>query len=169
MAASEPVAERIAVKLQETLAAIVSDAGVTYWYTPGVVIRCDYFEDAPPNSAYDVIYQLRPEDRTRRSVATGASYERSATWLLTLAAKDLRPTSDPYREDSSQPLPETVKARLLADAQTAFGSQPWTAWAGLGVHSVVIAAETLVGGETAWEGWHVANAQIQVAWRERHV
>lgn len=168
--ADEPISEQIAVKLKETLAAIVSDDGDTYWYTPGVVLRVDYFEDAPPNTAYDVVYLLRPADRQNEKVATRGTINRRGEWWVSAAAKDLRPTKEPYLQDEAVPFRETVKSRLLNDIHRAFsGAQPWTSWAGLNVYSVTVTDEDMGGSETEWELWCMVHARILVEWRERFV
>lgn len=113
---AESVAEQIAAALKTTLAAITSDAGATYWYTPTSVLRVAFFPTnwvlAPDPGA--VVYVLSPggEEVSEETTSQGCASEHE--FVLQVAKLLDAATENPYLEGT--PTRWTVVNRLVRDA-----------------------------------------------------
>lgn len=102
--------------LRTSLAAIVSDAGVTYWYTPGAVVRVGWWTPKLLQTAISgPIYALRVGDETYSENSSGDALGEVKVGIevFLLVAKLFTEADNPH----SQPTitREQVVSRMCAD------------------------------------------------------
>jgi hypothetical protein len=119
---SQPLDDQIISAIVTSLGQIVADAGVTYWHTPGKVIRSHGFTERCLDGTYASVYVVIP-DRTETEKA-GSKRVSSETFLdIVLAQKTSEleiPTSqpDPSRSRIQQQMVADVKKKLLSGSMT---------------------------------------------------
>jgi hypothetical protein len=112
---AESVHEQIAAELQTKFAAILSDDGTAYWYTPDSVKRVAFFPDSTAlDTSQEVIYLLRPGDEQITEEETGGGCRGEAEFFLVVARQHQAPTENPWLEEA--PTRWTVANRLVRDA-----------------------------------------------------
>ena len=153
---AESIHEQIAAALRTSLAGIVSDAGATYWYTPGAVIRVSFFPaDFALSESYDVVYVLSPAAEDFTEEATG-QVRAQASFALQLARKHRVGTENPYIE--STPSRWTVVNRLVRDAVRRLLTDVT-----LGGLAVNVATDSIsIDREQYLEGWAMAQLSFTV-------
>jgi hypothetical protein len=113
---TESKVEQIVAAIKTDLEAITGDSGVTYWYTPGKVIRVDYtesrvsFKSGYGNPIY-MVSDTGPDDPDGESAATGEIGRSFGVYVL-CAYQDDRGERDPYEATT---LSGTIRNRMLKD------------------------------------------------------
>lgn len=112
---AESIHEQVAAALATSFAAILSDNGATYWYTPTTVKRVAFFpEDQALGREYETIYLLRPGDENVTEEGTSGMCRAEAEFFLVVAKQHNVPTENPWLE--AAPTRWTVANRLIRDA-----------------------------------------------------
>ena len=152
----------IAEAIRAKLAAIVSDGGATYWYTPSYALRVTSYERLLADTSLTHIYALRAGEELHGeqgtgSVSTGGSVRATAELNLLMLRKDESATTNPFEEAS--PTREQIVDRMVRDVLRAL----WTDVT-LGGLAINIAASSLfIDRDVAIEGpWAVAEARFSV-------
>jgi hypothetical protein len=113
---AESKVEQITAAVKTSLDAIVGDSGVTYWYTPGIVIRVDYtesrvaFKDGYGNPVY-MVSDTGPDDPANDSAGFSETGRSFGVFVL-CAYQDDRGDRDPY---TAATLSGTIRNRMLKD------------------------------------------------------
>ena len=115
---TESIVEQIIAKVKTELEAITGDSGTTYWYTPGKVIRVDYFDSKNHfRTGYgDYIYMIRDtvdEDENAASAAMSKMADAFDLYIL-LAARDTRGDKDPF---TATTMAGTIRNRMIHDVR----------------------------------------------------
>ena len=115
---AESIVEQIIAQVKTDLEAITGDNGTTYWYTPGKVIRVDYFDSKNHfRTGYgDYIYMIRDtvdEDEAPRAAAMGGMADLFDLYIL-LAARDTRGNEDPFKATTAA---GTIRNRMIHDVR----------------------------------------------------
>ncbi len=156
MAAVESKHEQIIQAIATRLRGIVGDAGVSYWYTPDVVIIPADFEPEVLNSTYQTIYALIADYEDKRPV-TFTETESDAYMDLVVLRQFERVASSPFVSDP--PTPATVQNRLLKDAEKRLRGD--RTLGGLAVDMSISRADR-AAEKTAVGGWAVGMLRLAV-------
>jgi hypothetical protein len=114
--ATESKVEQILAAIKTSLEGIAGDDGVTYWYTPGKVIRVDYtesrvqFKDGYGSPIY-MVSDTGDEARTPEAAGFGETGREFAVFVL-CAYQDDRGDRDAYTADV---LSGTIRNRMIKD------------------------------------------------------
>lgn len=154
---AESKAEQITAAVQAKLAAIVANAGATYWYTPGAVIRAPFFSEACLNTAYITVHVVSPDDEERMGEFTFTDTS-ARLGLDVLALTQFRPANEgPY--GATTPIRETVQHRLARDVKTALRADQTLGGLAL---NLAVAFVSFAPEETFLSGWACIMARVSV-------
>ncbi len=115
---AESIAEQILAKIKTELEAITEDSGATYWYTPGKVVRVDYFDsktvirEGYGNPVY-LIRDTGDEDENSDFATMGGMASDLGVFVM-VAYQDDRGNHDPF---TAETLSGTIRNRMLRDVQ----------------------------------------------------
>lgn len=115
---AESIAEQILAKIKTELEAITGDNGAAYWYTPGKVVRVDYFnsktvfKDGYGNPIY-LIRDTGDEDENSEYATMGGMASDLGVFVM-VAYQDDRGERDPF---TATTLSGTIRNRMLRDVQ----------------------------------------------------
>jgi hypothetical protein len=112
----ESIVEQILAAIKTSLEAITGDDGTTYWYTPGTVVRTDYFDSRQMfrTGFGDYLYFIRDTGDENETVDPTAFGERADDLdvFIMLAAQDTRGDRDPF---TATLLSGTIRNRMVKD------------------------------------------------------
>ena len=156
--------ELIAEAVRSSLAAINGDSGLTYWFTPGAVVRTLWFEETGPNSVLDSsitgpIYAIRPgeEDHTE-----GTTQEIDAAMdLFILVAAPFGTPDSPF--EPANPSRWTVINRMVRDVLRKLLQDVQLLSIGGAVENVM-ATPTIVDRDRFVEGWAIAEIHLRISY-----
>lgn len=154
--ATESIHEQIVVALRTLLAGIVSDAGVTYWYTPDLVERAADFYEACLNEGLTTIYCLSPDDEDDSFRDSARSVKSVMKVDLVVATRFLGPENP-----LDQPDPDRWKlqSRLIHDAKKKIRSDYRLGGLCLWME---IPTTDRSAERTYKEGWAIARMRIHI-------
>lgn len=116
---SESIVEQIMASIKTDLEAITGDAGSTYWYTPGDVVRVDYFDSKtiikPGHGTPLYLIRDTGDEDENDDFATMGGMASSFDVFIMLALADPRGNRDPFRVGGT--LSGTYRNRMLQDVQ----------------------------------------------------
>jgi hypothetical protein len=162
---AESIHEQIAAAIQTSLAAIVSDGGTTYWYTPGAVVRTLWFSDEEGDlnllqeEIGGAIYAIRPGDETHEEGTTGQM--RAEADIFILVAMPFTDPETPFA--NAVPSRWTVVNRMVRDVLRKLLVDVRLLSAGGAVENI-FASPVIVDRDRFVEGWAIAEIQMQVSY-----
>lgn len=154
---AESIIEQAAQQLRTDLAAIVSDSGITYWYTPDKVWLVTFFEDRFLDTSRDHIIMIRPGDELHEEQTS--QRVRATQEFYILIAKRHTPSTE-LPETADTPTRWTVINRCVRDVMRALWADPQLNGLveNLAVEPVVVDRARLV------EGWALAEIRLVAAY-----
>jgi hypothetical protein len=161
---SEPIAEQIAVRVQELLAAIVGDGGATYWFTPTTVARFAGFTSACLDTSKTTVYVISPDRRERR-IDNNRQIEVTKYFDLSLATKNkLSNAEGPFASGAAQRA--LYQARMQADVEKALtGGDITLGLSGIGVYRAEITLWDEDPETTFETAWAITYGRLAVTYR----
>lgn len=162
---AESVHEQLAAAIKTSLAAIVGDAGTTYWYTPGAVARSSWSEDDTPlldPSVVGPIYAVRPGEE-RHTEDVGEVVNVLADIHILLVSRFETPEAPltpatPSRATVVNRMVRDVLRKLLADVQLG-------AFSVGGLVENIFAEPVIVDRDRFVAGWAIAEIVFASAYR----
>ena len=154
---------QIAQALIDRFAAIVTDGGTTYWYTPARVVRVQAYDRLLADPTVGLVYAIRAGDERHREestgdATTGGRMEATAEFFVLL----LRPTeaadADPFGADAGTKAIE--QDRMVRDFLRALFLDVTLG----GLASNIAAGSLVVDRDTDVEGWAVAEARFSAVY-----
>jgi hypothetical protein len=160
---AESVHEQVAAAVQASLAAIVSDNGATYWYTP-TVVRTLWFveEDLLKASVGTPIYAIRPGDETH----TEESAQRTDGLmdLYVLVASPFTESETPFAPAASGVTRWTMVNRMVRDVLRKLLTDVQLLSAG-GAVTNIFGGPVIVDRDRYVDGWAIAELHFPVSYR----
>lgn len=153
----EPLAEQIVQAVETSLEGIVSDAGVTYWYTPDSVVRASFNTQVNLDEFQGHLYIVRPGSSQERLRTTAGGFEAELELFVTCARKDLNLSSNPHQQDPAVDSVWLVQERMLEDVKKKLRADI-RGW-GLGVVSLECPDQDK---DAHVEGWALAHLLVLI-------
>jgi len=163
---AESIHEQIVVALRSSLAAITSDGGTTYWYTPAAVVRTLWF--APDEAVLKPglggpIYAIRPGEETHEEGTTGSS--KGFMDLFVLVATPYTDSDTPH--NPATVMRWTVVNRMVRDVLRKMLVDVQLVSAGGAVENV-FANPVTVDRDRFVEGWAIAEIHFTIVYAYRN-
>lgn len=161
----ESIHEQIAAALKSSLQGIVGDGGVTYWYTPGVVVRVPFFEETGPYGLLDSsisgpIYAIRPGEESHEEQVTQNTDAEMEVFILMLQrfteTESAFTLASVPRWTMVNRMVRDVLRKLLQDVQLLSVG---------GAVDNIMALPGLVDRDRWIDGWAVAELQLRIGYR----
>lgn len=166
MTGTLPLPERILQAAITSLGGIVSDGGVTYWYTPDRVIRSDFDDLAEDFSSFSPhTLVIVPDTAQEYALTTAGGYRGQLDVYVLCAKKDGENLSSRPGRQTTEPqtvkekMIEDVKKKLLADRNTS-----WSFLPGESVPGITFPAADLA---VPIRGWFVAHLLVSFDYKGR--
>jgi hypothetical protein len=162
---AESIHEQLAAAVQASLAAIAGDAGATYWYTPGAVVRTLWFDEDGPNNVLDAsisgpIYAVRPGDEQHEEKVTQSTDAEADLFIL--VAKVFRDSDSPFKPAS--PSRWTVINRMVRDVLRKLLQDPQLLSVGGAVDNIFV-VPGIVYRDRWVDGWAIAEIHLRIGYR----
>jgi hypothetical protein len=160
----ESLPEQIVEAIRARLAAIVGDAGATFWYTPTVrrvrAIESTCLDNtfADPVSGKTTLYLLTPDDE--EDLEEPAHTVEAVMFVDLVVAREIDKVDHPLKTPV-EGLPETIQNRLIRDAKKKLRQD--VTLGGL-VDNVEFRRTERSAEETFIAGWAVAAMRLQISY-----
>jgi hypothetical protein len=159
---AESKAEQIAEAIKTRLEGIAEDGGVTYWFSPDLVLRAPGFTRDCLDSSRSTIYTLVPIDEQVIEQTSG-EIQRELVIAIALATK-FSPASenplnppDPDRWKLQNRMVQDVLKRLLDDS-----TPPFSWFGSIGVENLEVLLIDMTAENTYELGWAIVLLRIVV-------